>query len=147
MHTLMGDCHLDRIQLSGDEPPAYLDVLGERTYKVLRPQNYQDLENAIKTFPPRVLAPAWMIDTYHPGLYGGTGRTADWEMIRRFAEKQTIILAGGLRADNVANAIRQVRPWGVDVASGVEASPGVKDLDKVAAFIGAVRTCSQELQL
>jgi len=146
-HMLTGDCHLDRIQLSGDEPPSDLEILGERTYKVLRPQSYQDLENAVKIYPPRVLAPAWMIDTYHPGLYGGTGQTADWDMIRRFAEQQTIILAGGLRPDNVADAIRRVRPWGVDVASGVESAPGVKDLEKVAAFIGAVRACSEELQI
>lgn len=141
VHTLTGDCLLDRIQLSGDEPPSDLEFLGERTFKVLRPPNEAYLEDALRRYPPRVLDPEWMIDTYHPGLYGGTGKTADWAMIRKFAEKQTIILAGGLRPENVAEAIRQVRrPWGVDVASGVESAPGVKDLEKVRAFIGAVRS-------
>lgn len=145
VHTLTGDCHFDRIQLSGDEPPSDLEILGERAFKVLRPPDGKALDYALRTYPPRVLAPNWMIDTYHPGQYGGTGKTADWDMIRRFAEGQTIILAGGLRAENVAEAIRQVRPWGVDVASGVESAPGVKDPEKVKAFIQAVRACSAEL--
>jgi phosphoribosylanthranilate isomerase len=66
-------------------------------------------------------------------------------MIRRFAEKEPIILAGGLRAENVADAIRLVRPWGVDVASGVESSPGVKDLEKVKDFVRAVKECTEQV--
>jgi phosphoribosylanthranilate isomerase len=146
VHTLTGDCLLDRIQLSGDEPPGDLEILGERAYKVLRPPDEQTLADAVCMYPKRVLAPAWMIDTYHPGQYGGTGKPADWEMIRRFAEREPIILAGGLRVENVAEAIRLVRPWGVDVASGVESAPGVKDLEKVKAFVRAVQECSEEIQ-
>jgi phosphoribosylanthranilate isomerase len=143
-HALTADCLLDRIQLSGDEPPGDLEILGERSYKVLRPPDETALEDAVRLYPKRVLAPAWMIDTYLPGQYGGTGQPADWGMIRRFAEKEPIILAGGLRADNVAEAIRLVHPWGVDVASGVESAPGVKDLEKVRAFIRAVKECEEQ---
>ena len=147
VHTLVGDCHLDRIQLSGDEPPSDLEILGERTFKVLRPRSAEELAEDVKRFPPRVLSPAWMIDTYHPGIYGGTGQPADWRVASQLAQTSTILLAGGLRADNVAEAIRQVNPWGVDVASGVESAPGVKDLQKVRDFIHAVRSLSEEYSL
>jgi len=70
---------------------------------------------------------------------GGTGRTVDWARVQRVASSRPVVLAGGLTADNVAAAIREARPYGVDVSSGVEQSPGVKDHDKLAAFVAAVR--------
>jgi phosphoribosylanthranilate isomerase len=86
-----------------------------------------------------------MVDTYKVGEYGGTGQPAHWDLARQLARKMPIILAGGLRADNVGEAIRYVNPYGVDVASGVESAPGVKDLQKVRDFIHAVQVTTQEV--
>jgi phosphoribosylanthranilate isomerase len=144
MYAVFRDCHLDRVQLSGDEPPEVLEALGERAFKVLRPHSAEALAEDVRRYPRRTLAPAWMVDTYHPGMYGGTGQTADWSLARQLAQDCPIILAGGLRADNVVEALRQVHPWGVDVASGVESAPGVKDLKKVVEFVQAVKSYTRE---
>jgi phosphoribosylanthranilate isomerase len=80
------------------------------------------------------------VDAYHPGAYGGTGTPADWGLARTLARQSQILLAGGLNSKNVREAIHQVQPWGVDVASGVESSPGVMDLGKVADFIQAAHS-------
>ena len=81
-------------------------------------------------------SPSLLIDTYHPTLRGGTGETGDWAMSAQLAQSiPGLMLAGGLHADNVAEAVRVVRPFAVDVASGVEASPGQKDPSLVRAFI------------
>lgn len=144
IHAVFRDCHLDMIQLSGDEPPELLEQLGERAFKALRPPSVEAMDEAVRTYPRRTMSPAWLIDTYRKGSYGGTGQTMDWVMARKLAQEAPILLAGGLRADNVAEAIRQVDPWGVDVASGVELEPGVKDPRKVREFIRAVRSYQQE---
>ncbi len=103
--------------------------------------------------PPRkpYRTPPWcpqlLVDAYHPGLHGGTGQRADLEIGQQLAARvPRLALAGGLTPDNVAEAIRAVRPWAVDVASGVEASPGKKDHGKVRAFIQAVREVDKELK-
>jgi phosphoribosylanthranilate isomerase len=80
-----------------------------------------------------------LLDAHDPVLHGGTGRTVDWDRARTIAAARKIFLAGGLTPDNVGEAIRTVRPYAVDVASGVEASPGIKDLGKLQAFIHAVK--------
>ena len=80
-----------------------------------------------------------LIDAHDPVRWGGTGRTIDWKAVARITGQRPVILAGGLDADNVAEAIRLARPAGVDVSSGVEAAPGIKDRDKMAAFVAAVR--------
>jgi phosphoribosylanthranilate isomerase len=84
-------------------------------------------------------ASAFLLDAFHPALRGGTGRTIDWAKARAATHYGRVILAGGLTPENVAEAIRQVRPFAVDVASGVEVSPGVKDAGKLRAFFSAVR--------
>jgi phosphoribosylanthranilate isomerase len=81
-----------------------------------------------------------LIDAHVPGQYGGTGRTAPWELLAGWDAGVPLILAGGLTPENVAAAVRAVRPYGVDVASGVESSPGRKDADKMRRFIDAVRS-------
>jgi len=144
IHAVFRDCHLDLIQLSGDEPPEVLEALGERAFKALRPESVEALHEAILRYPPHPAAPGWLVDSYRPGSYGGTGEVGDWGIARVLAARVPILLAGGLRADNVAEAIRQVGPWGVDVASGVESAPGVKDPRKVREFIRAVRSFQQE---
>lgn len=80
-----------------------------------------------------------LVDSFDPGKRGGTGRTIDWSRAALVARSRRVILAGGLNADNVGDAIRMVRPYGVDVSSGVEQSPGIKDSDKLAAFVAAVK--------
>ena len=79
------------------------------------------------------------MDASVKGLYGGSGVTADWSAAAELAKKYPLLLAGGLTPENVAEAVRQVRPWGVDVASGVESKPGKKDAEKMSAFVRAVR--------
>jgi len=85
------------------------------------------------------LPAAALLDSHMPGAYGGTGRPAPWELLAEFRPDVPIILAGGLTPENVAEAIRIVQPYGVDVASGVEASPGHKDAEKMRRFVDAVR--------
>ena len=80
-----------------------------------------------------------LLDTHDPIRRGGTGRTIDWAAVAPIAARRPVVLAGGLRPENVAEAIRLAQPAGVDVSSGVEAAPGVKDHDKIAAFVAAVR--------
>lgn len=147
IHGVFRDCHLDLIQLSGNEPPELLEALGERAFKALRPVSAGDLADALRRYPRRMAAPTWLVDAYSAGSFGGTGLSANWELARELARSAQIILAGGLRPDNVAEAIRQVNPWGVDVASGVESAPGVKDARKVRDFIRAVRSYQQEPSL
>jgi phosphoribosylanthranilate isomerase len=79
-----------------------------------------------------------MLDSFHGDLWGGTGGAFDWGLVPRGMVKP-VILSGGLTADNVANAVRRIRPYAVDVSTGVEVSKGIKDAAKIAAFIGAVR--------
>ena len=83
-------------------------------------------------------ASAFLLDTFDPNLHGGTGRTFNWSMAREAARYGPIILAGGLTPENVGQAIREVRPFAVDVASGVESAPGIKDAAKFRAFFAAV---------
>lgn len=142
--TILNECGLDLAQLSGDEPAETLAALGERGFKAFRPVNTEDLEECERSYPRRSIAPAWLIDGRRPGAYGGTGKKADWRLARAIAQRSPILLAGGLNPDNVGVAIRDVRPWGVDVASGVECAPGEKDPRKVVDFIAAVRQFEQE---
>lgn len=130
-------CGLDLLQLHGDETPETLLQLGSCAYKAFRgiPEH---LEEFIQ-----IVEPAFLLDAASNTAYGGTGRQADWFMAARLAEQHNLFLAGGLTAENVAEAIRQVRPWGVDAASGVESAPGIKDAAKMKAFVHAVRLADQ----
>jgi phosphoribosylanthranilate isomerase len=83
-------------------------------------------------------AAGWLLDAYRQELYGGTGEVFDWDLVPRAAARP-LVLSGGLDAENVGAAIRRVRPWAVDVSSGVEAAKGVKDERRIAAFMEAVR--------
>ena len=134
-------CGLDLAQLSGDEPPATLAALAGRAYKALRPTSLTAFQEALAHYPGAPQPPAWLVDAYRPGEYGGTGRVADWSLAQELAHRAPILLAGGLTPENVTQAVRQVQPWGVDVASGVESTPGVKDHARIQAFIRAVHSC------
>ncbi|MBN2387775.1 MAG: GNAT family N-acetyltransferase [Anaerolineales bacterium] len=142
--AVLDRCGLDLAQLSGDEPPETLAALGERAFKALRISQADTASAQVEALPVRSSPPTCLMDAYLPGAFGGTGQTADWSLARRLARQAPILLAGGLTPDNVAAAVQQVRPWGVDVASGVESSPGVKDAARVRAFIQAVRAVTFE---
>lgn len=143
--SILQECRLDLAQFSGDEPPNWLEQLGARAYKALRPKDASGLAQSVRQYPRRTLPPAWLIDAYRPGEYGGTGQTADWSLAAGLAREAPIFLAGGLTPENVGEAVRQIRPWGVDVASGVEAAPGRKDFQQMKQFVAEVRKVEQEI--
>jgi phosphoribosylanthranilate isomerase len=124
---------LGAIQLHGDEPVAYLAGL---TAPVIKAVPLSDGAPEADAWPERVLL---LLDAHDPERRGGTGRLADWTRAERLARSRRVLLAGGLRPANVADAVARVRPFGIDVSSGVEAAPGVKDPAQVRALIGAAR--------
>ncbi|HEX9028454.1 MAG TPA: phosphoribosylanthranilate isomerase [Anaerolineales bacterium] len=140
VRAILSECGLDLAQLCGDEPPELLAALGEQAFKVLHPANSQELDTALENYPARSGSPAWLVDAYRPGEFGGTGRKADWGLAFNLARRAPILLAGGLTPENVASAVEQVQPWGVDVASGVESSPSRKDPARMQAFVAAARS-------
>jgi phosphoribosylanthranilate isomerase len=129
---------LTMVQLHGDEGPAYCGEVARRTgakvVKAAAVRSQADVQ-ALETFHTDF----HMLDAHRPGMRGGTGETFDWELVRARRSSIPLILSGGLTPDNVAEAIAAIRPFAVDTASGTEASPGVKDPDKVAAFVEAVQ--------
>ena len=129
-------CGLSLAQLHGEETPEMLSALDGKAFKAFR-----GVPTSLDGFA-RGDAPALLIDASVKGAYGGTGVTADWDRAADLAKQYPLLLAGGLTPENVAEAVRQVRPWGVDVASGVESSPGEKDLLKMTAFVKAVRSAT-----
>ena len=133
IHATMETCGLSLAQLHGDETPEMLSELDGRAFKAFRgiPQNLDGFE--------RQDAPAFLVDASVKGSYGGSGVTADWSGAAELARKYPLLLAGGLTPENVAEAVRRVKPWGVDVASGVESAPGEKDAGKMKAFVQAVK--------
>ncbi len=146
---ILDEIGLDAAQLSGDEPPETVAALNGRAFKALRPRDAAETGEAARSFaahtPRDERIPALLVDAYHPQLYGGTGETAGEDVARAvIAVVPRVMLAGGLTPDNVAQRVQAVRPWGVDVASGVERAPGVKDFERVRAFIAAVKSADQE---
>ncbi len=140
---ILDQCELEMAQLSGDEPPGLVQAIGSRAFKAIRPRSPEEALEAMKAYPPPDNPPALLADAWKPGEFGGTGSTGNWEIARALAAQIPLLLAGGLHPGNVGEAIDQVRPWGVDVASGVESSPGRKDAQKVAAFVEAVRAADE----
>ena len=121
------------IQLHGDEPPAYAPAL---PWPVLRATALDEVNGSLTDWPLDTLL---LLDVHDPVRRGGTGRTIDWSRAAGIAAGRRIVLAGGLTPDNVGAAIDAVRPYGVDVSSGVEEAPGVKNFDKVARFLENAR--------
>jgi phosphoribosylanthranilate isomerase len=134
IHRIVVTTGITAIQLHGDEPPAYAAALGWPVWRAVA------LQHADATLPPWPKGTTILLDAHDAVLRGGTGRTIDWQAAARLAATRRIVLAGGLTPDNVQDAIETVRPEGVDVSSGVEEAPGVKDLDKVARFLERART-------
>jgi phosphoribosylanthranilate isomerase len=136
LRQLRDEARLDRLQLSGDEPPELLVALAPFAFKAVRVGGAQDVAQADR-YPGLLL-----LDASVPGKLGGTGAMVDPDLVAPLARLREVILAGGLTPANVASRIEAVRPFGVDVASGVERAPGDKDLEKVAAFIREARRAS-----
>jgi phosphoribosylanthranilate isomerase len=142
--SLASSLHLNAAQLHGDEAPtAVADVA--RTIRVFKAFRVGP-EFPLATLDQYPDAFAFLLDAAHAGQYGGTGRTTDWALARRAALSRRIILAGGLKVENVAAAIRLVRPFAVDVASGVESKPGKKDHGRLREFIQEVRRAELQLE-
>jgi phosphoribosylanthranilate isomerase len=141
IRAILDQTGLDYAQLHSDEPPDALAQLQGRAFKALRPTDATTALAEAARFAGLGPAsgPSLLIDAHDPHAYGGTGQQADWCAAAAVARRHPgLLLAGGLTPANVAEAVRTVRPWGVDVSSGVEATPGRKDHEKVRAF---VRNC------
>ena len=134
--SIADSCCLDMLQFHGKESAAYCRRFAQRVIKALRVKDQDRLEGCSDY--SGVVA-ALLLDTYVPDRYGGTGLTFDWNLARQAKRYGRIILAGGLNPDNVAAAISAVRPYAVDASSGLEKEAGVKDHEKMARFIQAVR--------
>jgi phosphoribosylanthranilate isomerase len=132
VYRAIGECSLNVLQFHGDEPPEYCVQFGLMSMKAFRIRDARSLESlsAYNT-------DAWLLDTFSPGKPGGTGERFDWTLAAQAREmgRRPIFLAGGLTPENVAQAVQIVRPYAVDVSSGVESAPGLKDHQKVIAFI------------
>jgi len=125
---------LAAVQLHGDETPEFCGSLRRRVIKAVTLREPEDVESA--TDLPETLTP--LVDVHDTVKRGGTGRTADWALAARVAQRRRIFLAGGLTPANVVDAVRVVHPYGIDVSSGVEVSPGVKSQDLLHAFFEAL---------
>ena len=140
---IASSCHLDWVQLSGDEPWEYCRQITKPLIKAVRIRQGQrpELICANLATGEQILSSQkhlYLLDSEVKGRYGGTGITFDWSLAQRVAEQFPVIIAGGLNPDNVAQVIEMAAPWGVDVSSGVEVG-GAKDIVKIRAFIEAVR--------
>lgn len=127
----IGECGLGLLQFHGDETPDFCAQFGLMSMKAFRVRDADSLKEL-----PKYQTDAWLLDAYSPDAVGGTGETFNWDLAidaQKFGKP--IFLAGGLTPENVAKAILKVRPFGVDVSSGVESAPGKKDPAKVRAFI------------
>lgn len=126
---------LDLLQFHGDETPSACDGFHRPYIKALRVKPGDDIAAQVAMYKN---ASGVLLDTYVPGIPGGTGEAFDWSLVPAQLSKP-VILAGGLTAENVAQAITQVRPYAVDVSGGVESAKGIKDAAKISAFMQAVK--------
>ncbi|PYT93769.1 MAG: phosphoribosylanthranilate isomerase [Acidobacteria bacterium] len=140
--ALRGSLELDAVQLHGDESPETVAEIAP-VVPVIKAFRVEP-EFPLTTLDKYARAFAFLFDAAHTDQYGGTGRTTDWDVARRASSSRRIILAGGLKVENVAAAVRIVRPYGIDVASGVETSPGKKDHGLLREFIQEVRRAERK---
>ncbi len=142
VRSVMQITEIDLVQLHGNEPIETVRALTPRVYKAIRPRNHEEASANITTYRSALNgnSPAFIVDAFNEKQFGGTGERVDWNIAAGIAAKSAILLAGGLVPENVFDAIRTVRPWGVDVSSGVERAPGLKDHEKVRRFIEASKS-------
>jgi phosphoribosylanthranilate isomerase len=137
IRSVVAKAGLMAVQLHGDEPPAYADAL---TWPLLRSVTVEDAADACSAWPAETTL---LVDAADTTRRGGTGTRVDWGRAATLARQRRVVLAGGLTPDNVAQAIATVHPYGVDVSSGVEEAPGVKDLKKVTQFLTNAKNAFQ----
>ena len=131
-------CGLDLVQLHGGEPPGFCKLLAPRVIKAFRVRDRSVLRE-IEDYRGKVRG--ILLDAWSRNMHGGTGRAFDWQIAREAVSSagMPVILAGGLDPDTIGDAVSRVRPWGVDVSSGVETSPGRKDIQRVKRFLEIVK--------
>jgi phosphoribosylanthranilate isomerase len=127
-------CSFDLLQFHGDESPEFCRQFNRPYMKAIRVRSAEDIHRAVQQYPD---TKALLLDAYVENLPGGTGQAFDWRLIPELSIPW--VLAGGLNANNVADAVNQVKPFAVDVSGGVEASKGIKDVQKIKDFISEVR--------
>ena len=134
LQEIMYKTGMNMAQLHGDETLEYIHKIKVPWFKAFR------LTPEFKTKQIQSYGKeTFLVDSYIKGKYGGSGKTLNWEEISNFSKLGKLILAGGLDPENIAEAVKKVRPWGVDVCSGVESEPGIKDMTKVANFVKNLR--------
>lgn len=134
--------NLTGVQLHGDETPEFCDQLRQilpniEIIKALRVRNLQQLKTTANYID---YVDTLLLDAYHPQQLGGTGKTLDWQMLQAYKPSRPWFLAGGLTPDNILTALNQIHPNGIDLSSGVERSPGDKDLDKVELLFARLKS-------
>ena len=136
VNGVAGLARLGAVQLHGEEPPDYVAAMTRPVVKAVALRNgLEPAAIALEQWPSRVVV---LLDVHDPERRGGTGRTVDWSVAAAIARRRPVVLAGGLTAENVSEAIARVRPFGIDVSSGVEAAPGIKDHGRIKALFEAV---------
>lgn len=141
VRAVIEHAQLDLVQLHGNESAEMVGALAPRVYKSLQPADAAHAQLLITDYQLHVKGntPAFILDGKPMKLPGGNGARADWQIAAEIAREFSVMLAGGLNAENVVDAIRAVQPWGVDVSSGVEREPGLKDHVKVREFIAQAK--------
>jgi phosphoribosylanthranilate isomerase len=137
IRQIAADTGIGLVQLHGDEPPSYASAVGLPVLRALT----LDRADETRTWPSGT---SFLVDAADPVRRGGTGTRVDWAAAAAIARSCRLILAGGLTPENVANAIEAVTPYGVDVSSGVEDAPGIKNPDKVASFLASARSAFEQ---
>lgn len=140
INSIADECGLDLVQLSGSEPWEVNEHIRRPVVKCMKVREGETAEQLLRHYHGGAVL---LLDPFVPGTYGGTGRTLDWSVAATVAAQTPTVLAGGLAPENVAEAVRVVHPWAVDVSSGVE-TDGVKDVEKIRAFIAAARSADAE---
>ncbi len=130
--SVLGSVSLDLLQFHGDESEEYCRSFARPYLKALRMKPGLDLLAAMQAYGS---AQGILLDAWHEQQFGGTGTTFDWSLLDASVQRERVVLAGGLHPGNVADAVRQVRPWAVDVSSGVESAPGIKSAQLIEQFI------------
>ena len=138
VRNIVDECGLALAQIHGDETADFCESLGRPVMRGIRLQD-RNTFLAMAEYKGRARVRGFVLDAFSQDLHGGTGKIADWELAKEAAHSFSFLLAGGLTPENVQDAIQKVEPYGVDVSSGVETSPGKKDPAKVQAFVQAVR--------
>ena len=141
VHEIAGDCLLDLLQFHGSESPEYCERHKKRVIKAFRVKDASSLSE-VSRYNDKVNG--YLLDSCSEDAYGGTGSAFDWSVACEISRHFPVVLAGGLTPGNVGEAVSVVEPYGVDVSSGVERAPGIKDVGKMRSFVESVRKADAE---